>query len=275
MEGFWQAFAPEPVPGPPYEDRISVELAPRQFLTLPIRPLPAANTAVASFIANQASFAVLDVLTARMVAIAAEAKPEVVVGLPTLGLAFAPGVARGLGHDNFVALGYSRKFWYQDELSVPIRSITTPGEGKRLYIDPLIMPRLAGRRVVVVDDVASTGASLERGGGVARQAWRGDRRLCRRHAPGHERDGVAGAKRLPDAALRAAAGWVVADLGQDAIELTQDRHARTAPPRLDPRAYPLRRRDGAGAPGRVGPRNECAGDDGGARKQFAPHLILL
>jgi adenine/guanine phosphoribosyltransferase-like PRPP-binding protein len=166
MEGFWQAFVPEPVPGPPYEDRISVELAPRQFLTLPIRPLPEANTAVASFIANQASFAVLDVLTQRMVALAAEAKPEVVVGLPTLGLAFAPGVARGLGHDNFVALGYSRKFWYQDELSVPIRSITTPGEGKRLYADPLIMPRLAGRRVVVVDDVASTGASLSAAAGL-------------------------------------------------------------------------------------------------------------
>jgi adenine/guanine phosphoribosyltransferase-like PRPP-binding protein len=45
-------------------------------------------------------------------------------------------------------------------MSVPIRSITTPGHGKRLYIDPLILPRLAGRRVVVVDDVASTGASL-------------------------------------------------------------------------------------------------------------------
>jgi adenine/guanine phosphoribosyltransferase-like PRPP-binding protein len=51
-------------------------------------------------------------------------------------------------------------------LSVPIRSITTPGEGKRLYADPLIMPRLAGRRVVVVDDVASTGASLSAAAGL-------------------------------------------------------------------------------------------------------------
>jgi adenine/guanine phosphoribosyltransferase-like PRPP-binding protein len=160
MEGFWQSFSPAPVPGPPYGDRFGVELALGRFLTLPIRPLPAAGSAVASFIANQASFSVLDVLTERMVALAATFRPEVVVGLPTLGLAFAPGVARGLGHANFVPLGYSRKFWYREALSVPIRSITTPADGKRLYIDPLILPRLAGRRVVVVDDVASTGASL-------------------------------------------------------------------------------------------------------------------
>jgi adenine/guanine phosphoribosyltransferase-like PRPP-binding protein len=160
MEGYWQAFSADPLPGPPYDDRISIELAPRQFLTLPIRPLPDGETAVASLIANQASFSLVDALTQRMVALAAGLKPAVVVGLPTLGLAFAPGVARGLGHENFVPLGYSRKFWYRDALSVPIRSITTPGEGKRLYIDPLILPRLAGRRVVVIDDVASTGASL-------------------------------------------------------------------------------------------------------------------
>jgi adenine/guanine phosphoribosyltransferase-like PRPP-binding protein len=160
MEGFWQAFSSEPLPGPPYRDRTSVELAPGQFLVLPIRPLPAPGTAVASFIANQASFTVVDMLTQRMVALAAGLEPDVIVGLPTLGLAFAPGVARGLGHDNYVPLGYSRKFWYRDELSVPIRSITSPNEGKRLYIDPLILPRLAGRRAVVIDDVASTGASL-------------------------------------------------------------------------------------------------------------------
>jgi len=100
------------------------------------------------------------VLTAEMVRLARPFAPDVVVGLPTLGLAFAPGVARGLGHGNFVPLGYSRKFWYTDALSTAIRSITSPGGAKRLYLDPLILPRLAGRRVLVVDDVASTGSSL-------------------------------------------------------------------------------------------------------------------
>ena len=160
MEGFWQGFADGPVKGPPFTDRYAVKLEAARWLVLPIRPLPDGHTAVASFIANQASFPVLDVLTDRMAALAAEARPDVVVGLPTLGLAFAPGVARRLGHENFVPLGYSRKFWYRDDMSVPIRSITSPDEGKRLYIDPLILPRLANRRVVIIDDVASTGASL-------------------------------------------------------------------------------------------------------------------
>jgi len=160
MEGFWQDFAADTVPGPPYGDRYAAEVSPGRFLVLPIRPLPDGATAVASFIANQAAFRVVDGLTEQMVRLAAGFAPEVIIGMPTLGLAFAPGVARGLGHANFVPLGYSRKFWYRDAYSVAIQSITTPGDGKRLYIDPLILPRLAGRRAVVVDDVASTGASL-------------------------------------------------------------------------------------------------------------------
>lgn len=159
MEGFWQEFEEAPAAGPPFTDRYSVAVG-GDWLDLPIRSLPTADQAVASLTANQASFPVLDAITVEMVRLAQAYAPEIVIGLPTLGLAFAPGVARGLGHANFVPLGYSRKFWYRDELSIPIRSITSPDAGKRLYLDPLILPRLIGRRVLVVDDVASTGASL-------------------------------------------------------------------------------------------------------------------
>jgi adenine/guanine phosphoribosyltransferase-like PRPP-binding protein len=160
MHRFWQDFSTTPASGPPYADRYSVELALGRYLDLPIRPLPDPSTAVASFIANQAGFTVVEFLTARMVELAKPFAPDIIVGLPTLGLAFAPGVAKGLGHGNFVPLGYSRKFWYRDDHSVAISSITTPDAGKRLFIDPLILPRLAGKRVVVVDDVVSTGRSL-------------------------------------------------------------------------------------------------------------------
>jgi adenine/guanine phosphoribosyltransferase-like PRPP-binding protein len=159
MEGFWQDFATQVAAGPPFTDRYSVAVG-TEILDLPIRPLPAPDRALASLIANQASFAVVDAITAQMAALARQFAPDIVVGLPTLGLAFAPGVARALGHAHFVPLGYSRKFWYREDLSVEIHSVTSPGAGKRLYVDPLILPRLAGRRVLVVDDVASTGASL-------------------------------------------------------------------------------------------------------------------
>lgn len=134
----------------------------RQILQ-PIRELPGAppGQGVASLIVNQAGFAVVDALVAAMADLAGPWAPQVVVGVPTLGLGLAEGVARRLGHGRYAALGTSRKFWYDDALSVPLRSITSPGVGgKRLYLDPRLRPLLAGRRLVVVDDVLSTGQSL-------------------------------------------------------------------------------------------------------------------
>jgi adenine/guanine phosphoribosyltransferase-like PRPP-binding protein len=128
-------------------------------IVLPVRVLPGAGTrAVASLIVNQASFAVLDALLDALAARVGE--PEVVIGLPTLGLPVAEGLARRLGHRRYVALGTSAKFWYDERLSEPLRSITTPGGGKRLFLDPRMVPLLQGRRLLLVDDVVSTGASI-------------------------------------------------------------------------------------------------------------------
>src|SRR5690606_27869460 len=86
---------------------------------------------------------------------------EVVVGLPTLGLLLAEALARRLGHRRFVALGMSRKFWYDEALSEPLSSVTSPGvNAKRLYLDPRMLPLLEGRRILLVDDVVSTGSSM-------------------------------------------------------------------------------------------------------------------
>jgi adenine/guanine phosphoribosyltransferase-like PRPP-binding protein len=41
-----------------------------------------------------------------------------------------------------------------------VRSITSPGSEKKVYLDPRLLDRLAGRRVVVVEDVISTGTSI-------------------------------------------------------------------------------------------------------------------
>ena len=45
-------------------------------------------------------------------------------------------------------------------LSEPLKSITTPGGGKDIYLDPRMLPLLEGKRVLLVDDVVSSGASM-------------------------------------------------------------------------------------------------------------------
>lgn len=160
----WQELRTDLAPGvQPDQESFAVDLGGEQIL-LPIRTLPDGERGVASLILNQASFAVLDRLAERVAAGLAPYAPEVIVAVPTLGLPLAEGVARRLGHGRLVPLGYSRKFWYDDALSEPISSITSPGTspgtGKRLYLDPRMLPLLAGRRVGVVDDVLSSGSSM-------------------------------------------------------------------------------------------------------------------
>ncbi|EPE95170.1 phosphoribosyltransferase [Rhizobium grahamii] len=139
------------------------ELEDGRQLRLPVRVLADGQHALASLIINQASFAVLDVLAQSLAEKMERFKVEVVAGLPTLGLTLAAAVAQKLGHTRYVPLGTSRKFWYRDDLSVALSSITTPTQQKRLYIDPRMLPLLEGRRVALIDDVISSGASIASG----------------------------------------------------------------------------------------------------------------
>ncbi len=158
--GYWQEILPpEAVAHGGYPARF----ADGRILVLPIRPLPDGKRALASLIINQASFAVVDALAAALAHALAAFAPEIVVGLPTLGLTLAEAVAQKLGHTRYVPLGNSAKFWYRPELSVPLSSVTTPRQQKRLYIDPRLTPLLAGRRVALIDDVISSGESMSAG----------------------------------------------------------------------------------------------------------------
>jgi adenine/guanine phosphoribosyltransferase-like PRPP-binding protein len=159
-QAFWQEVRRDPPPVAPYGPVFPGVLA-DGWIPCPVRVLPGDGTAaVASLILNQASFAVQDALAAALAARLSAHAPEVVVGVPTLGLSLAAAVARGLGHRRFVALGTSRKFWYEERLSVPVTSITSPDAAKRLWLDPRMLPLLAGRPVALVDDVFSTGRTL-------------------------------------------------------------------------------------------------------------------
>ncbi len=159
---FWQKlYAPETfdVRGV-HETFFPATLDDGRQLQLPIRPLSDKQHALASLIVNQAAFDVVDALSDDLATKLKAFEPDVIVGLPTLGLTLASEVARKLGHSRYVPLGTSRKFWYEEELSVPLSSITTPDQIKRLYIDPRMLPLLDGRRIALVDDVISSGTSI-------------------------------------------------------------------------------------------------------------------
>ncbi len=88
---------------PPWRYGCPVKLPDGRFLLLPIRQLPnQPNHAVASLLVNAASLPVVDTLAKMLTEQLRPYKPDVIVGLPTLGHALCPGVARGLGHTRYV-----------------------------------------------------------------------------------------------------------------------------------------------------------------------------
>jgi adenine/guanine phosphoribosyltransferase-like PRPP-binding protein len=159
---FWQRIDPPRsfVSAPGYSEFYPARFDDGRQLPLPIRPLGDGVHALASLILNQASFEVVDAIASDLAAKLAVFEPDIIVGLPTLGLTLASAVAQKLGHRRYAPLGTSRKFWYREELSVPLSSITTPDQQRRLYVDPRMLPLLERRRVVLVDDVISSGASM-------------------------------------------------------------------------------------------------------------------
>lgn len=162
---FWQVLYPPKSfeTHGPHENFYPAVLSDGRQICLPIRPLADGEHALASLIVNQASFEVVDALAETLGHALESFNPEVIVGLPTLGLTLASEVAKKLGHTRYVPLGTSRKFWYEEALSVPLSSITTPDQVKRLYIDPRMLPLLKDKHIVLIDDVISSGTSMAAG----------------------------------------------------------------------------------------------------------------
>lgn len=162
---YWQSIVaadPQAPPQGPWRHGYPARLPDGRVLVLPIRPLAREpHHAVASLLVNQASMAVVDTLAQSLADRLRPLAPDLVIGLPTLGLTLAPLVARALGHSRYLPMGYSRKFWYDESLSAPVHSITSPVPGKRIYLDPHLLPLLQGRRLALVDDALSTGTTMQ------------------------------------------------------------------------------------------------------------------
>ncbi|MBO9097381.1 MULTISPECIES: phosphoribosyltransferase family protein [unclassified Rhizobium] len=96
----------------------------------------------------------------KLAAKLAPLRPDVIVGAATLGIPVAIEVSRALGLDRYVILQKSPKIHLGDALVQTITSITSKGE-QRLLLDRQAVPLLAGKRVVMVDDVVASGSSLK------------------------------------------------------------------------------------------------------------------
>jgi adenine/guanine phosphoribosyltransferase-like PRPP-binding protein len=86
-------------------------------------------------------------------------EPEIVVSVATMGIPIAIEASRALGLDDYVILHKTPKIHLGETWSEPVYSITTD-KPQRLRMDPARVEAVRGRRVAVVDDVISTGASL-------------------------------------------------------------------------------------------------------------------
>jgi adenine/guanine phosphoribosyltransferase-like PRPP-binding protein len=149
------------LPPPPYDGSYPVKLTDGDWAELPFLALPPHfDTAIAYLCITENSFALEDRLSTAMADLARPLNADIVVGMPTLGMVLAASVGKKLGHPRYVPLSYSRKFWFEDELSIPVNSITTPVQPKTVYIDPRLIERLDGKRVLLVEDVISTGGTV-------------------------------------------------------------------------------------------------------------------
>ena len=86
-------------------------------------------------------------------------QPEIVVSVATMGIPLAIEASRALGLDDYVILHKTPKIHLGESWAEQVYSITTDTP-QRLRMDPARVEAVRGRRVAVVDDVISTGASL-------------------------------------------------------------------------------------------------------------------
>ena len=128
-----------------------------QTLELPLVPL-SDDLSIALLICVDHGVAFADTAGRELAAMLVDFEPEVVVSVATMGIPLAIEVTRHLGLDDYVILHKTPKTHLGDTLAEPVRSITT-GAPQMLRLDPARVPAIRGRRVAVVDDVISTGAS--------------------------------------------------------------------------------------------------------------------
>jgi adenine/guanine phosphoribosyltransferase-like PRPP-binding protein len=128
-----------------------------QHVELPIVSLND-SLALALLITVDMGVAFMEKAGAELADVLAPYDVDVVATVATMGIPLAVEVTRHMGLDQYVVLHKTPKIHLADAISEPVRSITTASE-QRLLFDRARIGDVEGKRVAIVDDVISTGAS--------------------------------------------------------------------------------------------------------------------
>lgn len=98
---------------------------------------------------------------------------DVIITAESKGLQLAHCIARELGQRYYAVARKTKKLYMQDGIEVTIDSSITTGKEQKLYLSKHDVDLIKGKKVGIVDDVVSTGASLsglealvEKAGGI-------------------------------------------------------------------------------------------------------------
>ncbi len=98
---------------------------------------------------------------------------DVLITAESKGLQLTHCVARELGQRYYAVARKSKKLYMQDGIEITIDSSITTGKEQKMYLSKHDVDLLKGKKVGIVDDVVSTGASLhglealvEKAGGI-------------------------------------------------------------------------------------------------------------
>ncbi len=85
---------------------------------------------------------------------------DVIITAESKGLQLAHCTARELGQRFYAVARKSKKLYMQDGIDITIESSITTGQPQKLYLSKHDADLIKGKKVGIVDDVVSTGASL-------------------------------------------------------------------------------------------------------------------
>ena len=85
---------------------------------------------------------------------------DVIITAESKGLQLAHCTARELGQRYYAVARKSKKLYMQDGIEITIKSSITTGKEQKLYLSKHDVDLIKGKKVGIVDDVVSTGASL-------------------------------------------------------------------------------------------------------------------